>query len=146
MQQVEENEEEESGDEHICGACRARFPRYSAFIRHKSLCRLRQCKEKVKAKPPPSSQTSNPEAEAARLLTHKVDEQQEQRRQSSAVVGSVPLRSEEEVEEEEEEVGMQELVEERMEIVTVEESSSVTIYHVRTSRDSPVPGLEGMPK
>jgi hypothetical protein len=69
--------------------------------------------------------------DTARLLTDKFNKQLPS---SPEVMTSQPLTSQPLEDEGEED--------ERMEIVTVEESSSLTFY-MRSSRDSPVPAVQG---
>jgi hypothetical protein len=131
--------EEESEDLHMCGACKARFPRYPAFVHHKSVCRLRRRKEDLgKAV---KTVGGTPQTAAARVLANSEKPGAKVVALSARPLETVRMTPRPEVpttafprlsEEEEEDL------EERMEIVTVEESASLTFY-VRSSTDSPSP-------
>ena len=135
--QDKEVEQDEEEDVHICGACKARFQRYPAFVQHKAACRLRKTRTQAVTPRQPEAKRS----EAAKLTVNKLNKpvfrtvQQEGTAKTLGQTETVAFQRVEEEEEEEDDV--EELEEESMEIVTMDESSSSVTFYVRSSRDSP---------
>ena len=135
--QDKEVEQDEEEDVHICGACKARFQRYPAFVQHKAACRLRKTRTQAVTPRQPEAKRS----EAAKLTVNKLNKpvfrtvRQEGTAKTLGQTETVAFQRVEEEEEEEDDV--EELEEESMEIVTMDESSSSVTFYVRSSRDSP---------